>query len=94
MEPQRIGPSNCLPKTQVCAKSKDDVYELTPARCWKVKRSCLLYTSEADNGLPADVKAEAARKAEERLKYMTFYSTTQHCLRGFLLQYFGEARCV
>ena len=40
MEPQRIGPSNCLPKTQVCAKSKDDVYELTPARCWKVKRRC------------------------------------------------------
>ena len=38
---------------------------------------------EADNGLPADVKAEAARKAEERLKYMTFYSTTQKCLRGF-----------
>ena len=45
----------------------------------------------ADNGLPADVKAEAARKAEERLKYMTFYSTTQDCLRGFLLHYFGEA---
>ena len=43
------------------------------------------------NGLPADVKAEAARKAEERLKYMTFYSTTQDCLRGFLLHYFGEA---
>ena len=39
----------------------------------------------------ADVKAEAARKAEERLKYMTFYSTTQDCLRGFLLHYFGEA---
>ena len=46
---------------------------------------------EADNGLPADVKAEAARKAEERLKYMTFYSTTPRCLRGFLLSYFGEA---
>ena len=42
---------------------------------------------EADNGLPADVKAEAARKAEERLKYMTFYSTTPKCLRGFLLEY-------
>ena len=28
MEPPRIGPSNCLPKTQVCAKSKDeDVYK-------------------------------------------------------------------
>ena len=37
---------------------------------------------EADNGLPADVKAEAARKAEERLKYMTFYSTTPRCLRS------------
>ena len=37
-EPQRIGPSDCLPKTQVYAKSKDDVYGLTPARCWKVKR--------------------------------------------------------
>ena len=35
---QRIGPSNCLPKTQVYAKSKDDVYGLTPARCRKVKR--------------------------------------------------------
>ena len=46
---------------------------------------------EADNGLPADVKAEAARKAEERLKYMTFYSTTPRCLRSFLLNYFGEA---
>ena len=39
-EPQRIGPSNCLAKTQVCAKSKDDVYGLTPARCWKVKGRC------------------------------------------------------
>ena len=51
---------------------------------------------EADNGLPADVKAEAARKAEERLKYMTFYSTTPRCLRSFLLNYFGEtaaSRC-
>ncbi len=46
---------------------------------------------EAENDLPADVKAEAARKAEERLKYMTFYSTTQRCLRGFIMQYFGEA---
>ena len=46
---------------------------------------------EADNGLLADVKAEAARKAEERLKYMTFYSTTSKCLRRFMLNYFGEA---
>ena len=36
--PQRIGPSNCLPKTQVYAKPEGEVYGLTPARCWKVKR--------------------------------------------------------
>ena len=38
--PQRIGPSNCLAKTQVCAKPEGEVYGLTPARCWKVKRRC------------------------------------------------------
>ena len=37
-KPQRIGPSDCLAKTQLYAKSKDDVYGVTPARCWKVKR--------------------------------------------------------
>ena len=36
--PQRIGPSNCLAKTQVYAKPQGEVYGLTPARCWKVKR--------------------------------------------------------
>ena len=36
--PQRIGSSNCLAKTQVYAKPKGEVYGLTPARCWKVKR--------------------------------------------------------
>ena len=25
---------------QGCAKLKDEVYSLTPARCWKVKRRC------------------------------------------------------
>ena len=38
LEAQRIGPGNCLTKTQGCAKLKDDVYSLTPARCRKVKR--------------------------------------------------------
>ena len=38
--PQRIGSSNCLAKTQVYAKPKGEVYGLTPARCWKVKRRC------------------------------------------------------
>ena len=38
MQPQRKGSSNCLAKTQVYAKPKGEVYGLTPARCWKVKR--------------------------------------------------------
>ena len=38
MESQRIGPSEKKKKTQLYAKSKDDVYGVTPARCWKVKR--------------------------------------------------------
>ena len=37
---RRIGPGNFLTKTQGCAKLKDYVYSLTPARCWKVKRRC------------------------------------------------------
>ena len=35
---QKTGPSNCLAKTQLYAKPKGEVYEVTPARCWKVKR--------------------------------------------------------
>src|SRR3954463_15613938 len=37
VRPQRPGESDCLLKTQVHAKSQDDVYGLTPARCWNVK---------------------------------------------------------
>ena len=36
--PQRIGPSNCLAKTQDYAKPKGEVYGLQHARCWKVIR--------------------------------------------------------
>ena len=39
-EPQRNGSGDCLTKTQGYAKSKDEIYGLTPARCWKVKRRC------------------------------------------------------
>jgi hypothetical protein len=37
MRSQIPGESDCLLKTQVRAKSQDDVYGLTPARCWNVK---------------------------------------------------------
>lgn len=43
-----------------------------------------------DNGTDAEQRAAAAAKAEERLKWMTFYSTTNDCLRNFILKYFGE----
>src|SRR5690606_22902770 len=37
-KPQRKGPGDCLTQTHGYAKSQDEVYGLTPARCWKVKR--------------------------------------------------------
>ena len=36
-------------------------------------------------------EAEAVRERDaQRLRMMTFYSTTKDCLRGFILKYFGE----
>lgn len=44
-----------------------------------------------DNDELSDKEREEIRCRErERLKQMTFYCTTQDCLRGFLLKYFGE----
>lgn len=43
----------------------------------------------ADN-LEDHEKKELKRKEEEKLKLMTFYSTTTKCLRYFILDYFGE----
>lgn len=45
---------------------------------------------DADNDIPREVKLEAAAKAEERLKMMTFYATSKYCLRQAILRYFGE----
>ena len=49
---------------------------------------------DTDNGTDAQQRADAAAKAEERLKWMTFYSTTHGCLRNFILKYFGERPAV
>ena len=46
---------------------------------------------EAEGDAPSEKRAAAAQEARERLKYMTFYATTQRCLRAELLHYFGEA---
>ena len=40
------GGSDCLSKTQGYANFNEDVYGLTPARCWKVKVSCQLYAKQ------------------------------------------------
>lgn len=40
--------------------------------------------------LDAEEASKLIEKDKERLKQMTFYSTTKECLRGFILSYFGE----
>lgn len=47
--------------------------------------------SEANPELTADEQAELYRRDMERLRQMTFYSTSKRCLRQFVLRYFGEA---
>lgn len=41
-------------------------------------------------GLDSHTRSELRKRAEERLRQMTFYSTTSNCLRSFILRYFGE----
>lgn len=69
----------------------------SPARCILLYSKGDVRTAEflIDNGhedsqLPADELAEVRRRDKERLKQMTFYSTTTKCLRHFILSYFGE----
>ena len=65
--------------------AKGIAYRYTPAAL-----KALVKKSEGGKFGARDLR-RVIRKAEERLKYMTFYSTTPKCLRGFLLEYFGEA---
>lgn len=46
-------------------------------------------SDESENLSSAEIE-EIRKRERERLKQMTFYCTTQDCLRGFLLKYFGE----
>lgn len=51
----------------------------------------LIEHSREDNDELSEREAELVRERDrERLKQMTFYSTTQRCLREFILGYFGE----
>ncbi len=70
----------------------------SPARCILLYSKGDVRTAEflidhghaADSGLDTAEQEEIRRRDRERLKQMTFYSTTSKCLRHFILSYFGE----
>lgn len=45
---------------------------------------------EANSELDEETRERVITQARERLRQMTYYSTTTDCLRGFFLRYFGE----
>lgn len=50
----------------------------------------LIEHSEENAELSAEMREERLQKDRERLKKMTFFATTNDCLRAFILRYFGE----
>lgn len=68
-----------------------------PARCILLYSKGDVRTAEflidhghEDSELDPEEVEEIRRRDRERLKQMTFYSTTTRCLRHFILSYFGE----
>lgn len=49
----------------------------------------MIENSEGNDELTIEENEQIRERDSERLKYMTFYSTTNDCLRGFILRYFG-----
>lgn len=49
----------------------------------------MIENSEGNDELTIEENEQIRERDLERLKYMTFYSTTNDCLRGFILRYFG-----
>lgn len=69
----------------------------SPARCILLYSKGDVRTAEfiiehghEDSELSPEEQEEILRRDKERLKMMTFYSTTTKCLRHFILSYFGE----
>jgi ATP-dependent DNA helicase RecQ len=50
----------------------------------------MIEQSESNPEISARVRAHIKEKDFERLKMMTYYSTSTECLREFILRYFGE----
>ena len=51
----------------------------------------LIERGKEDAGLTEEQAELLMERDKERLKQMTFYSTTDRCLRAFMLRYFGES---
>lgn len=51
----------------------------------------LIEHGKEEAGLSTEQAELLMERDKERLKQMTFYSTTDHCLRAFMLRYFGES---
>lgn len=49
----------------------------------------MIENSEGNDELTIEENEQIRERDFERLKYMTFYSTTNDCLRGVILRYFG-----
>ncbi|MDO5560580.1 MAG: DNA helicase RecQ [Oscillospiraceae bacterium] len=47
-------------------------------------------SDEVNSELTPQMRQSVREKDHERLKLMTFYCTTNDCLRGYILKYFGE----
>ena len=54
----------------------------------------MIENSEGNDELTIEENEQIRESDFERLKYMTFYSTTNDCLRGFILRYFGGEKKV
>lgn len=50
----------------------------------------LIDNTESNPDLTEKKQRIIRKRDKERLKYMTFYSTTSDCLRHYILKYFGE----
>ncbi len=51
----------------------------------------MIENSEENTELSEEMRERIRERDLERLKQMTFYCTTDDCLRGFILKYFGES---
>ncbi len=69
----------------------------SPARCVLlysgrdvITNQFLIDHAEEQSALTPEQREVVQKESRRRLREMTFYATTQDCLRGYILRYFGE----